>query len=86
MSVFGSYENFCLVLRLPSSSFVTMAVAIPDWDVKSDYLSQVRDSPMWISIRDFLFPPDILATRTAGPKWNHAKLYGSFAALWFFLM
>ena len=29
------------------------------------------------------FGPDMLAMRT---KWNHAKLYGSFAALWFFLM
>ena len=24
--------------------------------------------------------------RTAGPKWNHATLYGSFAALWFFFI
>ena len=24
--------------------------------------------------------------RTAGPKWNHAKLYVKFAALWFFLV
>ena len=24
--------------------------------------------------------------RTAGLKWNCAKLYGEFAALWFFLM
>ena len=51
-----------------------------------DCLSQVRDSPVWITIRDFLLPPDMLAMRTAGPKWNHAKLYGFFAALWFFLM
>ena len=41
---------------------------------------------MWITIRDFLLPPDMLAMRTAGPNWNHSKLYGSFAALWFFLM
>ena len=46
----------------------------------------MSDSPPWVSIRDFLTPPDILVVRTAGPKWNHAKLFGSFAALWFFLM
>ena len=27
-----------------------------------------------------------LVMRTAEPKWNHSKLYGFFAALWFFLM
>ena len=36
---------------------------------------------MWITFRDFLLPPDMLAMRAVGPKWNHAKLYGSFAAL-----
>ena len=41
---------------------------------------------MWASIRDYLTPLDVLATRTAGLKWNCAKLYGEFAALWFFLM
>ena len=55
-----------------------VALSIPHCDVKSDYLSQVRDSAVWISIRDFLFPPGILAMRTAGPKWNQTKLYGSF--------
>ena len=78
--------NLLLSVASPSSSLVTMAVSTPHWDVNSDYLSQVRDSPVWISIRDFPFPPDILAMRTAGPKWNHAKMDGSFAALWFFLM
>ena len=63
-----------------------MVVSIPHWDLTSDYLSQVRDSPVWISIPDFLFPPDILAMRTAEPKRNHAKLCGSFAALLFFFM
>ena len=63
-----------------------MAVPMPHWDVMSDYLSQVRDSPVWITIRYFLLPPDMLAMRTAGPNWNHSKLCGSFAALWFFLM
>ena len=28
----------------------------------------------------------MLVKRTAGPQWNNAKLYGEFAALWFFLM
>ena len=41
---------------------------------------------MWITIRDFFLPPDMLAIRTAATNWNHSKLYGSFAALWFFLM
>ena len=40
---------------------------------------------MTTAFRDFL-PPDMLAMRTAGPKWNHAKLYGFFAGLWFFFM
>ena len=65
-------------------SLVTMAVPTPHWDVTSDYLPQVRD--VWITIRDSLLPPDMLAMRTAGPNWNHSKLYGSFAAFRFFLM
>ena len=81
-----AHMNLLLRAVLHSSSLVTMAVPIPHWDGTSDFLSQVRDSPIWISIFDLLFPPDMLAMRTAGPKWNHAKLYGSFAALWFFLM
>ena len=40
---------------------------------------------MWITISEFRLPPDMLAMRTAGPKWNRAKLYGFFAASWFFL-
>ena len=47
--------NLLLSVAHPSSSAVTMAVPIPHWDVTSDYLSQVRDSPVWISIRDSLF-------------------------------
>ena len=57
--------NLLLCVAPPSSSLVTRAVSIPHWDVKSDYLSKVRDSPVWISTRDFLFPPDIMAMRTA---------------------
>ena len=41
---------------------------------------------MWATIRDYLTPLDVLDMRTAGQKWNCAKLHGSFAALWFFLM
>ena len=69
-----------------SSGLVTMAVPMPLWDVTSDFLGQVRDSPVWITFRDYLLPPNILDMRTAGPKLNHAKLCGFFAALWFFLM
>ena len=53
-----------------------------DDDGLKDYLSEVRR----VSIRDFFTPPDILVMLTAGPKWNHAELYWSFAALWFFFM
>ena len=31
-------------------------------------------------------PPDVLRLCTVGRVWNDAKLYGDFAALWFFLM
>ena len=33
-----------------------------------------------------LCPPDLLSLRTVGRKWNNAKFYGEYAALWFFLM
>ena len=51
-----------------------------------DYINEVSESSWWALIRDYLTPPDVLVMRTAGPKWNNAKLYGEFAALWFFLM
>ena len=51
-----------------------------------DYISEVRESSLWAPIRDYFTLPDVLATRSAGPKWNCAKLYGEFAASWFFLM
>ena len=57
-----------------------------DDDDLKDYISVVSEGPLWVSTRDFLTPPDVLVMRTAGAKWNHAKLNGSFAALWFFLM
>ena len=48
-----------------------------------DYISEVSESSLWASIRDYVAPPDVLIMRTAGPKWNHAKLYGEFASLWY---
>ena len=51
-----------------------------------DYIGEASESSLWASIRDYLTPPDILVLRTAGSKWNNAKFYGEFAALWFFLM
>ena len=57
-----------------------------DDDGLKDYLSEVSDSPLWVSIPDFLTPPDILVMCTAGPKWNHAIFLGPFAALCFFLL
>ena len=74
--------NLLLGVVPHSSSLVIMAIPMPNWD----YLSQVWDSQLWITIRDFLLPPDMLAMRRAGPKWNHAKLCGFFPALRFFLM
>ena len=41
---------------------------------------------MWNLIRESLCPPHVLRLRTVGRVWNEAKLYGDFAALWFFLM
>ena len=41
---------------------------------------------MWATIRDYLTPLDVLNMRTAGQKWNCTELYGSFEALWFFLV
>ena len=57
-----------------------MAVPMPHWDVTSDCLSQVRHSPVWITIYDFLFHLTCWLC-AAGPNWNHSKLCGSFAAL-----
>ena len=51
-----------------------------------DHISDVRESSLWVSLRDCLTPADVLVLRTAGSKWKNAKLYGTFAALWFFLM
>ena len=51
-----------------------------------DYISEISESSLWASIRDYLTPPGVLIMRTAGPKWNRAQLYGEFAPVWFFLM
>ena len=50
-----------------------------------DYVSVVRESSLWILVRDCCCPPDVLNLRTAGRRWNNAKLHGEIAALWFFL-
>ena len=74
--------NLLLWVVQHSSSLVIMSIPMSHWD----YLIQVRDRPLWINFRDCPLPPDMLAMHTAEPKWNHAKLYGFFAAYWFFLM
>ena len=51
-----------------------------------DYLKEVIESPSWVLVRDFLSSADVLEMRTTGLKYNVAKLYGSFAELWFFPM
>ena len=43
-----------------------------------DHLSETSESPLWVSILDFLTPLDVVFMRTGGPRWNHGKLYGSF--------
>ena len=75
------HEHLLLGVVLHSSSPVTMAIPMSHWV----YLNQVRDSPVWITIRDFLIP-SMLLMRTARAKCNRAKLYGPFAALCFILM
>ena len=35
-----------------------------------DHLNQVNDSPLWVLVRDYLTPADILVMRTTGLKWN----------------
>ena len=50
------------------------------------YRKQVIESPLWVLVREFLSADDVFEMRTTGLKWNIARLYGSFAELWFFLM
>ena len=47
-----------------------------------EYISEVSESSLWASIRDYLTPPDVLIMRTAGSKWNHA-MYGKIVAYCF---
>ena len=49
-----------------------------------NYLKQVIESPHWVLVCDFLSSADVFSMRTTGHKWNVARLYGSFAELWFF--
>ena len=46
----------------------------------------MRESSLWAPLCDCLTLADVLVMRSTGSKWNNAKLYGEFAALWFFLM
>ena len=55
------------------------------WRDHTDSISPVREYSVWNLIRDSLCPPDVLRLRTVGRGWNDAKLFGDFAALWFFL-
>ena len=50
-----------------------------------NYISEIRESSLWAPLHDYLTLADVLALRTAGPKWYNAKLYGEFTELWFFL-
>ena len=55
-------------------------------DGAKHYISDVRESSQWASLRDYFTPADVLVLRTAGPKWYNAKLWGEFEELWFLLM
>ena len=39
-----------------------------------DYISEVSESALWASIRDYLTPPDVVVVRTTGLKWTCAKM------------
>ena len=49
-----------------------------------NYISEVRESSL--SLRDRVTPASVVVLNTAWSKWNNAKLFGAFAALWFFLV
>ena len=51
------------------------------WNVR-----YVLEGPLWVSVRIFLVPDDVLCVRTTAAKWNIAGLYGPFAELYFFLI
>ena len=52
-------------------------VTIADECDPKEYISEVREGSLRASLRDCLTPSDILVLRTAGSKWNNAKLYGN---------
>ena len=49
-----------------------------------DSMSIIRESSLWILIRDSLCPLDVIRLRIAERRWNNAELDGEFAAVWFF--
>ena len=51
-----------------------------------DYISDVRQSSLWASLRGCFTLADVLVLRTAGTKWCNAILYGEIAEIWFFIM
>ena len=82
VSVSGSYELFAYFFH----SVYHGGTAIPHWDVTSEYLSQVRDSSVWISIRDFLFPLTFWLCARPDRNGTTRRCMGPlqlFAALWF---
>ena len=91
-------QGQCQVIGQTYAGFSSLRTLLKDGRhanmVHSDTLgfrpnSQSCHHEVWlhlVPIRDFFAPFYILVVRTAGHKWNQAKLYGSFAALWFFLM
>ena len=44
-------------------------------------LRHVLEGPLWVSVRAFLVPGDVLCVRTTVEKWNIAGFYGPFADL-----
>ena len=44
----------------------------------------VLEGPLWVPVRAFSVPDDVLCTRTILAKWNILELYGPFAELYFF--
>ena len=42
---------------------------------QEDCLTHVKESPLWVLVRDFLSSANVLEMRTAGLKWNTARLY-----------
>ena len=47
-----------------------------DSDDQGHCLKQVIESPVWMTIRDFLSTSNVLEMHTTAHKWNVARLYG----------